>query len=44
MKRGQIWRVEFDPSVGSEIRKTCPAVIVSNDSANRIYCVLSVCR
>jgi len=27
--------VEFDPSVGSEIRKTRPAVIVSNDSANR---------
>jgi len=27
--------VEFDPSVGSEIRKTRPAVIVSNDAANR---------
>ena len=27
--------VEFDPAVGSEIRKTRPAVIVSNDSANR---------
>lgn len=35
MKRGEIWWVEFDPSVGSEIRKTRPAVIVSNDSANR---------
>jgi mRNA interferase MazF len=35
MKRGQVWRVELDPSVGSEIRKTRPAVIVSNDSANR---------
>lgn len=27
--------VEFDPAVGSEIRKTRPAVIVSNDAANR---------
>ena len=35
MKRGDVWWVEFDPSVGSEIRKTRPAVIVSNDSANR---------
>lgn len=30
-----MWWVEFDPSVGSEIRKTRPAVIVSNDAANR---------
>ena len=35
MKRGEVWRVEFDPSVGSEIRKTRPAVILSNDAANR---------
>ncbi|MBQ6669462.1 MAG: type II toxin-antitoxin system PemK/MazF family toxin [Deltaproteobacteria bacterium] len=35
MKRGEVWWVEFDPSVGSEIRKTRPAVIVSNDIANR---------
>lgn len=35
MQRGEVWWVEFDPSVGSEIRKTRPAVIVSNDAANR---------
>ena len=35
MKRGEVWWVEFDPSVGSEITKTRPAVIISNDSANR---------
>ena len=35
MKRGEVWWVEFDPSVGSEIRKTRPAIIVSNDAANR---------
>ena len=35
MRRGEVWWVEFDPSVGTEIRKTRPAVIVSNDAANR---------
>ncbi|MDR1915831.1 MAG: type II toxin-antitoxin system PemK/MazF family toxin [Synergistaceae bacterium] len=35
MKRGEVWRVEFNPSIGSEIRKTRPAVIVSNDASNR---------
>lgn len=35
MKRGEVWWVEFDPSIGSEIRKTRPAVIISNDAANR---------
>jgi mRNA interferase MazF len=35
MKRGEVWWVEFDPSIGSKIRKTRPAVIVSNDAANR---------
>lgn len=35
MKRGEVWWVEFDPAVGSEIRKTRPAVVVSNDAANR---------
>lgn len=32
--RGEVWWVAFDPSVGGEIRKTRPAVIVSNDVAN----------
>ena len=35
MRRGEVWWVEFDPAVGSEIQKTRPAVIVSNDAANR---------
>jgi mRNA interferase MazF len=35
MKRGEVWWVEFDPAIGSEIRKTRPAIIVSNDAANR---------
>jgi mRNA interferase MazF len=35
MLRGEVWWVEFDPSIGSEIRKTRPAIILSNDAANR---------
>ncbi len=31
MKRGEIWVVNLDPTIGSEIRKTRPAVIVSSD-------------
>jgi mRNA interferase MazF len=33
-KRAEIWLVEFDPSVGTEIKKTRPALIISNDIAN----------
>jgi len=36
MNRGEVWWVAFDPSVGSEIQKTRPAVIVSNDASNRL--------
>lgn len=35
MKRGEVWWVNFEPSVGGEIRKQRPAIIVSNDSANK---------
>ena len=31
MKRGEIWLVNLDPTIGSEIRKTRPAVIVNSD-------------
>ena len=36
MKRGKVWWVNFDPSLGGEIQKERPAVIVSNDIANRL--------
>lgn len=35
MKRGDVWWINFDPSVGGEIRKKRPAVIISNDAANQ---------
>ncbi len=34
MKRGEIWWVDFEPARGGEIRKTRPAVILSNDVSN----------
>ena len=34
MKRGEVWWVDFDPARGGEIRKTRPAVIMSNDLSN----------
>ncbi len=34
--RGEVWLVSFDPSVGGEIQKTRPAVVVSNDAANAL--------
>jgi len=34
-KRGEIFLVNFDPTIGSEIKKTRPAVILQNDSANQ---------
>jgi mRNA interferase MazF len=33
---GEVWWVAFDAALGGEIRKTRPAVIVSNDVANRM--------
>ena len=35
MKRAEVWWVNFDPSLGGEIRKQRPAVIVSNDASNQ---------
>jgi mRNA interferase MazF len=35
MKRGEVWWVNFDPSVGGEIMKKRPAVIVSNNASNK---------
>ena len=34
MKRFEVWIVNLDPIVGSEIKKTRPAVIVSPDELN----------
>jgi mRNA interferase MazF len=35
MLRGEVWWINFDPSVGGEIKKKRPAIIVSNNAANK---------
>lgn len=35
MTRGEVWWVNFGSSVGGEIQKRRPAVIVSNDASNK---------
>jgi mRNA interferase MazF len=35
MKRSEVWWVNFDPSLGGEIKKKRPAVIISNDASNK---------
>ena len=32
INRGEIWRVSLDPTIGAEIRKTSPVVVVSSDA------------
>lgn len=34
MKTGEIWLAQLDPTVGSEIRKTRPCVVISPDDMN----------
>jgi mRNA interferase MazF len=32
MRRGEIWLINLDPTIGAEIRKTRPAIIISEDA------------
>ena len=36
MNRGEVWEVNLDPTIGAEINKTLPCVIVSRDSIGRL--------
>lgn len=33
-RRGDVWLVDFNPTVASEIQKTRPALVIQNDIAN----------
>lgn len=35
-KRGEVWLVNFDPTIGAEIRKVRPAVVMSSDAIGRL--------
>ena len=36
MKQGDVWLVSLDPTLGSEIKKTRPAIIVSDDALGKL--------
>ena len=36
MKQGEIWLINLDPTIGAEIKKTRPAIIVNDDSVGRL--------
>lgn len=35
-RRGDIWLVNLDPTIGAEIRKTRPAVVISSDAVGNL--------
>jgi mRNA interferase MazF len=35
IRRGEVYLVSFDPTVGHEIKKTRPALVIQNDVGNR---------
>ena len=43
IKKGDVFLVNFDPTLGAEARKTRPAVIVSNDINNAHSPIVSIC-
>ncbi len=40
--RGDVWLINLDPAIGAEIKKTRPAVIISNDIANQCSSTVTV--
>jgi len=42
IKQFDVWVVEFDPARGSEIKKSRPAVVVSNNIINDLYATVIV--
>lgn len=36
MKQGEVWLINLDPTVGAEIQKTRPAIIVNNNSLGKL--------
>ncbi len=36
IQRGEVWWVDFNPSIGGETQKVRPAIVISNDASNKI--------
>ena len=36
MKQGEIWLINLDPTIGAEIKKTRPAIIVNDNSLGQL--------
>lgn len=41
-RRGEIWITQLDPTIGREIQKTRPCIVISPDSMNRFLDTLTV--
>lgn len=41
-KRGSVYLINFEPTIGAEIKKTRPAVIISNNVANQYSSIVIV--
>jgi mRNA interferase MazF len=35
-QRGEIWLVNFDPTIGAEIKKVRPAIVISSNAVGRL--------
>jgi mRNA interferase MazF len=42
IKQGDVFWVNFDPSVGAEVKKVRPSVVVSNDINNEHFPIISI--
>ena len=42
IKRGEVFLVNFDPTIGAEAKKTRPAVVVCNDINNAHSPIISI--
>ena len=36
MKKGEIWQINLDPTIGAEMKKTRPALIINNDALGKL--------
>ena len=40
--RGDVWLVNLDPTIGAEIKKTRPAMVISSDLANQSGAMVTI--